>query len=134
MFCLAHPDWHKNLLHSIKQLPEVNSIGNGMNSSNCHENDEHADEEDEENDEFINDNFFDDESGEDDEGNFPFSQRISALTLVSLLYTSVNTEEEDPFTKYIEMQHWIGPSEITKLRHELDDRFQICQVFHSKSF
>jgi len=78
-------------------------------------------------DENTEENEFDDDY-EEEENATPFSTRISALTLISLIFNPSIPLESDPFSTFLDLKHWIGKEEQQKLFFSLDDQFEACQV------
>uniref|UniRef100_A0A914LP15 DUF2428 domain-containing protein n=1 Tax=Meloidogyne incognita TaxID=6306 RepID=A0A914LP15_MELIC len=121
---ISNPDWHKKLMESltfdsnieinIKNVGDELSefcLTNGIKDENTEENEIDADYEEE----------------NDEENSTPFSTRISALTLISLIFNPSIPLESDPFSTFLDLKHWIGKEEKQKLFFSLDDQFEACQ-------
>uniref|UniRef100_A0A914NJP1 DUF2428 domain-containing protein n=2 Tax=Meloidogyne TaxID=189290 RepID=A0A914NJP1_MELIC len=114
---ISDPDWHKKLMESLTLNSNIKNVGdelsefsltNGIRDENTEENE------------------FDDDY-EEEENATPFSTRISALTLISLIFNPSIPLESDPFSTFLDLKHWIGKEEQQKLFFSLDDQFEACQ-------
>ncbi|CAK5061751.1 unnamed protein product [Meloidogyne enterolobii] len=120
---ISDPDWHKKLVESLTldsnieinvgdELSEF-SLTNGIKDENTEENE-------------IDDDYEGEEEN-DEENSTPFATRISALTLISLIFNPSISFESDPFSTFLDLKHWIGKEEQQKLFYSLDDQFEACQ-------
>uniref|UniRef100_A0A1I8B7L5 DUF2428 domain-containing protein n=1 Tax=Meloidogyne hapla TaxID=6305 RepID=A0A1I8B7L5_MELHA len=123
---ISDPDWHKKLMESLA-IDENKKIEgkNGAEVSSKHyltngNKDENIEEYEVDDEEGIEEN--------DEENSIPFATRISALTLISLIFKpSIDSIGSDSFSTFLDLRHWIGKVEQQKLLFALDDQFEACQ-------
>ncbi|CAK5076843.1 unnamed protein product [Meloidogyne enterolobii] len=119
---ISNPDWHKKLMESLTldSNIEINvkNVGDELSEFSL-TNDENSEVNE------IDDDC--DEEENDEENSTPFATRISALTLISLIFNPSISLESDPFSTFLDLKHWIGKEEKQKLFYSLDDQFEACQ-------